>query len=297
MQVAERIEIPPSTTPGPVRLSVADLDRSIGYYRQSIGLEVLDGAAGGTSEGEARLGVGGRTLLRLVEARGASPSRGWSGLYHFALLVPRRSDLARWAAHAIRERVRISGVADHFVSEAIYLTDPDGHGIEIYADRPRPDWEGQVAQRMTTLPLDVQGLLSELGDPAAEPFGGLADGTRMGHVHLRVSEIEQTISFYRDVLGFELMAALGGQAAFLAAGGYHHHIGANTWESAGKGQPPAGVATLLGATVVLPRREDVDLIAARASDLGGDPADVEGGVLLHDPSGNAIELSAASAHR
>lgn len=273
--------------PGPIHLSVADLDRSLDWYERSIGLAVRE--RGG---GQATLGAGDRTLLVLFEQPGATPSRGWSGLYHFALLTPSRVDLARWVAHAARERVPIAGVADHFVSEAIYLTDPDGHGIEIYADRPRAGWEGQVAQRMTTLPLDVEGLLSELEDPATEPFDGLAEGTTMGHVHLRVAEIPPTIAFYRDVIGLELMASIGGQAAFLASGGYHHHIGANTWESAGRGQPPAATATLLRATLIAPSQEEVERVAARASDAGGEPVHVEGGVLAHDPFGNPILLRA-----
>ena len=134
-------------------------------------------------------------------------------------------------------RIPLQGLSDHFVSEAIYLGDPDGHGIEIYADRPRERWEGSVAQRMTTLPLDVDDLFRELDDPATEPFDGLPAGTVMGHVHLRVAAIPETVAFYRDLLGFGLMAQLGNQAAFLSAGGYHHHLGANTWESAGA--PPA----------------------------------------------------------
>ena len=129
--------------------------------------------------------------------------------------------------------VPLVGLSDHFVSEAIYLSDPDGHGIEIYWDRPREVWEGQVFERMTTLPLDVQSLLGELSDVSAERFSGLPDGAVMGHVHLKVASIPETVAFYRDVLGFELMAQVGEQAAFLAAGGYHHHLGANTWESAG----------------------------------------------------------------
>ncbi len=182
-------------------------------------------------------------------------------------------------------------MADHFVSEAIYLSDPDGHGIEIYWDRPREVWEGQVAKRMTTLPLDTSSLFGELTDPMSEPFGGLPVGTTMGHVHLCVADIPKTIAFYRDVLGFGLMASLGGQAAFLSAGGYHHHLGANTWESAGAGQPPEGAATLRAATVVLPSEAERDRLASRAADAGYEPVEVEDGVLVHDPSRNPILLA------
>src|SRR3954447_25581339 len=238
---------------GAVHLTVADLDRSIDYYRWALGLREHERAGGC-----AALGTGGEDLLVLYEEPGARPARGYSGLYHFALLVPRRADLARFLAHVARERVPLVGLSDHFVSEAIYLSDPDVHGIEVYWDRPREVWEGRVAERMTTLPLDVGDLLGVLDDPRAERFDGLAAGTIMGHVHLRVAEIPATAAFYCDALGFGLMAAFGAQAAFMSAGGYHHHLGANTWESRGAGQAPPGHATLLRATIVLPSAADRD---------------------------------------
>jgi catechol 2,3-dioxygenase len=244
----------PEVRLGPVHLTVADLSRSLDYYRTAIGLELL-----AHEDGHASLGAGGRELLGLVEEPGARPADGYSGLFHFALLVPERADLARWLAHAGRDRVALTGLSDHFVSEALYLRDPDGHGIEIYADRPREVWEGRVGERLTTMPLDVAALLGELGDPGTEPFDGLAAGTVMGHVHLRVAEIEATVAFYRE-LGFELMAQLGAQAAFLAAGGYHHHIGANTWESAGRPQAPPGHASLRHATFVVPGASREELV-------------------------------------
>src|SRR3954452_4026609 len=196
--------IPAATRVGAVHLSVADLGRSIDYYESAIGLRVhrRDGA-------RAALGAGGEDLLVLDEEPGARPARGTAGLYHFALLVPERADLARWLAHAAREEVALVGMADHYVSEAIYLSDPDEHGIEIYWDRPREVWEGQVGERMTTLPLDVADLFGVIGDPRTEPFEALASGTVMGHVHLRVSEVPATAAFYCDALGFGLMAAFG----------------------------------------------------------------------------------------
>ena len=198
------MEIAAQTTVGPVHLTVGDLERSLEYYREAIGLRVLEQV-----DGRARLGAGERELLVLVEEPGAKPAYGCTGLYHFALLLPERADLARWLAHAGRDSVPLVGLSDHFVSEAIYLSDPDGHGIEIYWDRPREVWEGQVFERMTTLPLDVQSLLGELSDVSAERFAGLPDGTVMGHVHLKVASIPETVAFYRDVLGFDLMAQLG----------------------------------------------------------------------------------------
>ncbi len=182
----------------------------------------------------------------------------------------------------------LTGLSDHFVSEALYLSDPDAHGIEIYWDRAKSVWEGQVDMRLTTQPLDVQDLLAELEDPAAEPFDGLPSGTTMGHVHLKVSTIPETLAFYRDRLGFALMASFRDQAAFLAAGGYHHHLGANTWESAGAPSPPAGTAALRQATIVLPDEAERERVLAR---LGGDGDDAT----VVDPSGNRLVLAVADA--
>jgi catechol 2,3-dioxygenase len=181
------------------------------------------------------------------------------------------------------------------VSEAVYLTDPDGHGIEIYWDRPRQTWEGKVDARMTTLPLDVDSLLSELADPSAEPFTGLPAMTVMGHIHLKVATIPETVSFYRDALGFALMAQLGAQAAFLAAGGYHHHIGANTWESAGAPAPPPGTAALRQTTIVLPDADEVERTRQRLEQDGHPVHASETGVTVRDPSGNALLLRADEA--
>jgi catechol 2,3-dioxygenase len=278
-------EISPEMTMGAVHLTVSSLERSVGYYRTVVGLDVVhrDGA-------RASLGSGGRELVALVEEPGAGSAAGYAGLYHFALLVPARVDLARWLAHAARDRVRLTGLSDHFVSEAIYLSDPDGHGIEIYWDRPRSFWEGQVAARMTTLPLDVESVLEELDDPAGAPFDGLPDGTVMGHVHLKVAEIQDSVAFYRDVLGLQLMARYGSQAAFLSAGGYHHHLGANTWESAGAPAPPAGTAALRHATLVLPHAAERDRVMRRVEAAGRAPEDGPDGPMVRDPSGNALVL-------
>jgi catechol 2,3-dioxygenase len=270
-----RADLPPETRMGAVHLTVADLDRSLAYYESQIGLRVH-----AREDGHARLGTGGEDLLVLTEEPGAKPADGYSGLFHFALLVPERIDLARWLAHAARDRVALSGLSDHYVSEAIYLRDPDHHGIEIYADRSRELWEGQVGLRLTTLPLDTNDLLSTLEDPLSEPFDGLAGGTVMGHVHLCVADVEQAVDYYRDRVGFGLMAQLGDQAAFLSAGGYHHHLGANTWQSAGRPYAPEGYARLTQMTIVLPDEAARDALAER---LGGSEA--------LDPSGIPIALA------
>jgi catechol 2,3-dioxygenase len=283
-------DLSPATTVGEVHLTVSDLDRSIAYYTRAIGLELLD--RGGN---RAIFGAGEKGLVVVVEdpgARGVGRVGRHTGLYHFALLVPERPDLARWLAHAARDRVPLVGLSDHFVSEALYLSDPDGHGIEIYRDRPRAGWEGQVA-RMTTLRLDVDDLLAELEDPAAEPFDGLPAGTVMGHIHLKVAAIPPTVAFYRDVIGFGLMAELGGQAAFLSAGGYHHHLGSNTWESAGASPPRPGTASLRHATIVLPDAGQRDGVLGRVQDSGQTPEDTPDGPLIRDPSGNRLVIALA----
>jgi catechol 2,3-dioxygenase len=282
-------ELSAATAVGAVHLTVAHLERSLEYYVRAVGLDVL-----GRDGSRASLGVGGRELLVLVEEPAARPATGHTGLYHFALVVPRRVDLARWLAHAARDRVPLAGLSDHFVSEALYLSDPDEHGIEIYWDRPREVWEGQVAARLTTERLDVDNLLGELADPRSEPFDGLAAGTVMGHVHLKVAGIAETLAFYRDVLGFALMAQLGPYAAFLSAGGYHHHVGANTWESSGASPPPPGSAALRHATIVLPDADERDRVVARVERSGQALRESAAGPLIRDPSGNALLLAIAS---
>jgi catechol 2,3-dioxygenase len=272
--------LPAETRMGPVELTVSDLDRSLDYYREAIGLGVR-----AQDDGRASLG-GDSELLVLYEVPGAQPAPRNTGLFHFALLVPERRDLAAWLAHAMREQLPMTGVSDHFVSEALYLRDPDGHGIEIYADRPRELWAGQVG-RMTTEPLDLENLLGGLDDPEQEAFDGLAPGTVMGHVHLQVADIPETVRFYRDVLGFEETASYGSQATFLAAGGYHHHVGANTWASAGAPPPPEGAAALRRATIVLPSDEARDEVLSRVADTGQEPQDS----VVRDPSGNSLLLA------
>ncbi len=279
--------IPASTTVTAVHLTVADLSRSVGFYRRVVGLEL------NWREGRhAAVGTGGADLVVLEETPGARPARGVTGLFHLALLLPDRADLARWLIHAVRDGVALTGASDHFVSESLYLDDPDGHGIEIYADRPRHLWEGVVAERVTVAPLDTRALGETLGGRAPTTYAGMPPETRMGHVHLRVAGIPETVAFYRDLLGFGLMASLGGRAAFFGAGGYHHHLAGNDWGSARASAAGPGVATLAKVIVLLPDRFSRDRIAARAEAAGG-PVDVHGsGVLLRDPSGLALELQA-----
>jgi len=280
------VEIAPGTHMGAVELSVSDLDRSLDYWQRVVGLRVL-----ARENGFASLGADNE-LVRFVEEPGAQPADGHTGLYHVALLVPDRPSLARWLAHAARDQTDLEGLSDHYVSEAIYLRDPDRHGIEIYADRPRALWEGQVGERMTTVPIDVENLLGELDDPAVEPFDGLPDGTTVGHVHLRVADVEATVEFYRDVLGMGLMAQLGPMAAFLSAGGYHHHVGGNTWETRGAAPAGPGFATLRHATILVPDAAELERVAARVADSGQEPQALANGVLVRDPAQNPLVLTA-----
>jgi len=267
------MEIAPDAHMGLVELSVSDLDRSLAYWQDALGLRVLS-----RENGTAELGAD-TPLVRFVEEPGARPAHGFTGLFHVALLVPDRQSLGRFLAHTARERIPLTGLSDHAVSEAIYLRDPDYHGIEVYADRPREQWEGQVSRTMTTIPLDTDSLLAGAGD---DEFEGLPDGTVVGHVHLCIRDVDETIAFYRDRLGMGLTAHRGDQAAFLSAGGYHHHLGGNTWETRGAPPAPEGTARLLRFTIVVPDDEELARVAERI-----------GGTEVLDPSGNPLVLAAA----
>jgi catechol 2,3-dioxygenase len=287
-------KIAAATSMGAVHLTVADLDRSTEYYTGAIGLSVL------SREGAVlRLGVpGGEELLVLHEEPGAQPVQGHTGLFHFALLLPERAALARWLVHAAQSRVPLSGMSDHLVSEAIYLRDPDWHGIEIYRDRPRSEWpgDGRGGVRMDTLPLDTDSLLTSIDDPSAVgEYDGMPSGTTMGHVHLHVADIADTERFYRDVMGFDVMAHLP-EATFLSAGGYHHHLGGNVWAGRGATPPPPGSAALRHATILLPDAAERDRVAGRVADAGQEPEPAgDGDVLVRDPGGNALLLAAPGA--
>ena len=278
MATTERIAA--ATRMGAVELTASDLARSLGFWRDSIGLDET-----GEDGAQVSLGTGGEVLVTLVEEPGAQPARHSTGLFHVALLLPERADLARWIAHAIRDRVPLAGATDHFVSEALYLSDPDGHGIEIYWDRPRELWEGQVFERMTSLPLDVDSVMGELdGDPGEF---GMPAGTTVGHVHLQVANVDDTAAFYDGVLGMDVTARIDGQAVFLSAGGYHHHVGGNTWNSRGAGPPPPGSAALRHATIVLPDELERDRVLARV----GEGEERDDGILVRDPSGIGLLLA------
>jgi len=250
---------------GPIHLTVSDVDRSVGFYQDALGLQQHR-----RENGTAALGVGEDDLVVLHEEPGARPAGRHAGLYHYALLSPSREELARALQRLAVTRTPIQGASDHGVSEAIYLSDPDGNGIELYADRPRDQWPPPAPGDrvgMYTQALDVSGLLDVVGDEPPRPQAG--PGLRMGHVHLHVSDLDEAVRFYRDRLGFEVMAHIP-NAAFLSAGGYHHHLGLNTWRGVGVPPAPPGTVGMRHWTVVL---DDED-------------APVEG--LVRDPSENAV---------
>jgi catechol 2,3-dioxygenase len=275
----------PDTTVGPIHLTVADLPRSVRWYEGTLGLgpTATDEPAGATS-----LGVGGDDLVVLHEEPGARPVEGHTGLFHYALLVPERADLGAWLAHVLGDRIPLTGASDHIVSEALYLRDPDNHGIEVYRDRPRDEWERDGEQvRMASDRLDLPSLLAAAPDGPA----GVPAGTRMGHVHLHVADIPAAEAFYRDVLGFDKTAMLGDQASFFSAGGYHHHVGVNTWAGVGVPPPPPGSAALRHATILLPTADERERVAGRASDAGAEPVATGDGILIRDPSANGLVLA------
>lgn len=279
--------IDPRTGMGPVHLTVADLARSTVFYEQTLGLE-----ARRRDRARVELGTPASTLVVVVEEPGARPAPAHTGLFHLALLLPDRAALARWLRRAVEQRIALEGLSDHAVSEAVYLRDPDGHGIEVYADRPRALWDGRVGQLLTTRQLDVGDLLATLNGDSS-PSEGSGDETVVGHVHLQVADLSAAVSFYRDVLGFGLLAQLGVHAGFLGAGGYHHHVGVNTWASLGASPPPPGAAALRHLTVLLPDQRARDETLARLAAAGHRPETGEQGPLVRDPSENAIVLVVA----
>jgi catechol 2,3-dioxygenase len=270
-----------------VQLVVADLPRSVRFYQEQLGMEPQGRGAGSVALGAS----GGEPVLILEEHRGAQRPRAGPGLYHFALLVPSRAELARTLEHLIISNTPLQGLSDHAVSEAIYLADPEGNGIEIYADRPRASWPWvEGALQMSTEPLDIASLMEERG--GAPAWSRLPAGTTMGHVHLQVTDVPPAETFYRDVLGFDLTTRYGKTASFLATGGYHHHVAVNSWQSRGASQRPNGAAGLAHFTLRLPREEMVRQVVSRARAAGAPVEDRNDGTLVRDPSGNALVLTA-----
>jgi catechol 2,3-dioxygenase len=281
MNTTRTAALPATLRLGPVHLTVSDLDRSIGFYQDSLGLSVHR-----RDDGVAALGAGEDDLVVLHEQPGARRAGRHAGLYHYALLYPAREELARAVQRLAATGTPVTGASDHGVSEAIYLNDPDGNGIELYADRPRDAWPPPAAEGervgMFTRALDLDDLLATV--PNDQPPRHAGAGLRMGHVHLHVGDIGAARDFYAGALGFEPTVFSYPGALFVAAGGYHHHVGLNTWRGEGVGPAPDGTVGLREWTIVL----DPDALAAVRERAG---LDADGAIA--DPWGIPVRFVAA----
>lgn len=285
---APNYRLPSATRLGRVKLQVSDLARSLDYYQRVLGLRPLD-----TSSTHATLSAqsGDAPIVELRERKGARtvPRSGLLGLFHFAILLPDRPSLGRFLLH-LGELGEQPGMSDHLVSEAIYLQDPDNLGIEVYADRPRATWKRAMGQlEMATNPLNVRDVIAAGGDA---PWTDAPAGTSMGHVHLHVGDIEPASAFYHEALGMDKIVWSYPGALFMSAGGYHHHLGTNTWA---RGAPSASDqdAKLLEWELVVPNAGDVDEAATSLSGAAGAAAKVvrEGGdAVARDPWGTQVRI-------
>jgi catechol 2,3-dioxygenase len=260
---------------GRVDLTVADAARVGAFYEEVVGLPSAPG------------------LVGLHEDPGAAaPDPRATGLFHLAILVPTRRDLALALVRLGRARWPLTGASDHLVSEALYLNDPEGNGIEIYRDRPREQWprDGD-GWRIDTLPLDLEDILGELDGDPGDP-GPMPAATTLGHVHLKVADIPAAEAFYTDVVGFDVMANIP-SASFVSAGEYHHHLGMNVWQSRGGPAPAPGSFGLRSYEVVLPSAGDVDDVHDRLLGAGAEAERSNGQVATTDPSGNRLVLTSA----
>ena len=282
------------TAIGQVQLTVSNLGRSLPFYERGLGLSSAKQPDGSVLLGGA---AGLPPLLSLVGDSSATPrDPRQTGLFHLAVLVPTRRDLAVALVRLAQGGWQLDGASDHLVSEALYLSDPDGNGIEVYRDRDRAEWPHDDSGRlqMATLPLDFDDLLAELQDAPVDAVrdSQMPDGTRIGHVHLQVAELAETERFYADVLGFDVMVRGYPGALFVAAGGYHHHIGLNTWNSRGGSIPHPGAVGLRAYELKLGSPSALSDVLARidAAGIAAEPA-ADGATLVRDPSGNGVLLT------
>ncbi len=267
-----------------LNIKVLDLIRSLAFYQDILGFQILE-----KSENRAVLTADGKTaLLEIEQPNDVIPKQPrTTGLYHFALLLPSRSDLGSVLKHLLKLKYPLQGGSDHLVSEALYLADPDGNGIEIYVDRPSSQWKwnnGQV--EMSTDPIDVDGLLAV----GREEWNKLPEETLMGHIHLHVAELEKIKGFYCQGLGFEVVCKYGNQALFISSGGYHHHIGLNVWNGIGAPQPSEESVGLIDYTIVYPNEQERDSASLRLKELGYKVAIEKNILITKDPSGNKIQI-------
>jgi catechol 2,3-dioxygenase len=273
---------------GSVSMVVRDLDRMTAYYRDLLGLAVQE-----QTQTSVKLGTGGVTLFELIHRPDALPDdQRKAGLYHNAFLMPTRADLARWILHASKSRVPITGASDHDVSEAIYLDDPEGNGVEVYADRPREKWrrDGSMIFQKTEA-LDLDAIVAEV-DRATANYSSAPGGLRIGHIHLRVGDIAKAENFYCDVLGFEVTRRRNG-ASFVSSEGYHHHVAVNTWHSNGARQRNARRAGLDWFTVEVKDPPTMDGLKKRLGAAGIKTDTIPGGLAAMDPWGNRVHFTIA----
>lgn len=274
----------PNTFVGHVNIKVQDLNRSLTFYQEILGFQILE-----QTKKTAKLTTDGKTsVLSIEQPENVVPQQGkTTGLYHFALLLPKRSDLAEIVHHFIKIGLRY-GSSDHLVSEALYVSDPDGNGIEIYIDREPSEWtwsNGEVA--MAVDPLNFEDLLAE---GKSQSWNGLPAGTVMGHIHLHVSELKKTEEFYCKGLGFEVVNRFGNQALFIATGKYHHQIALNTWAGVGAPTPPENSVGLESFTIVLADETARNNVIAQLKNIGAAVTEGNGSFITYDPSGNRIYL-------
>lgn len=278
--------LPDATRLGRIRLQVADLGRSLAYYEDVLGLRTLASGARHAALGPQD----GRTvILELHEQPGASPPprRGRLGLFHFAILLPDRPALGRFVTH-LAARGEPAGASDHLVSEALYLNDPDGHGIEVYADRPRASWRSRERELlMDTRPLDLKSLVAAAG---GQPWDGMPPGTILGHMHLHVGDLSEAAAFYHTALGFDAVVWSYPGALFLSAGGYHHHLGLNTWAGPGATPPQPDDARLLEWTILVPDGAQAEAAARSLASAGYDVTPSGSGWLAPDPWGTVLRI-------
>lgn len=276
-----------NTTLGSVKLKVSNLARSISFYERVIGLKAIN-----VTEQLAQLTADGSTILvelEEIENIYTGSHRGHSGLYHFALLLPTRKSLGSMLRHLIEQGIQL-GQADHLVSEALYLSDPDNNGIEIYRDRPRSEWQYDSSKmvKMASDPIDWEGLLR---DSEGEVFNGIDADTIMGHVHLHVADLKKATEFYRDIVGFSLeLDWTANGALFTGAGGYHHHIGLNVWNGRGATPLPENATGLKYFTIKLASDEERELLAERLQEAGYPVEKGDGYMFVVDPFGIGIRL-------
>jgi catechol 2,3-dioxygenase len=274
--------LPATTRLGPAHLTVTDLDRALAFYRDLVGLHLHS-----RSGSDATIGDGEEETLVLVEEPGARRAGRHAGLYHVALLYPTRVELARAALRLGASRTPIQGASDHGTHDAIYLADPDGNGVELAADNPREQWPSveEMLEHPGPRPLNQRALFALVD--GEEPRAAAGPGLRVGHVHLHVGDVAAAARFYGDVIGFDTMLELPG-AVFVSAGGYHHHVGFNSWRGEGVAPVPPGTVGLRHFTVLLPTEEDVEAVLSRVEATGLEHEVRGTGFLVHDPAGNAL---------